>query len=383
MKTLHLYLTRQVLATLLMTVVVFTFVFLLANALRDILEVIIKRQASLGGVAEAFGLLLPWVLVFALPLGMLTAALLVFGRFSADQELTAVRSSGISLVALVSPILILSLVLCCLSAWINMEVGPRCRVAYKHLLFDMGLRLGGLVVPEGRYVKDVPGVIYSVGRNDGGNLHDIIIEKLDDKQRVTVVADHGRIESTNGEITVRLFDVHTFTMENGVISPGEQPEWSCPITLKPNSETESQSLSDMTMGQLLAQLRELEQNFSLPDNRRLSRDDLLRQKLRMEKQADDVTMPVRVQIHREVAFSFACFGFTLVGIPLGIRAHRRETNIGIVMALVLVLFYYSFIILGQALSTHADLAPHLIVWVPNFLFQIVGAVMLWRANRGI
>src|SRR5262249_52165097 len=133
---------------------------------------------------------------------------------------------------------------------------------------------------------------------------------------------------------------------------------------------ESPRISEMTLTQLWDELRDLEKRVAAPQAlSNLTKEQLEARKAEWKKQRKDLTSPVRVQIHQQVAFSFACFGFTLVGIPLGIRVHRRETNVGIGLALILVAIYYSFIVLGKSLDTHPEWAPHLIVWLPNFIFQ--------------
>ena len=174
-KTLHRHVTRQVIASLLMAMVVFTFVLLLGNVLKEILTWLINRQATLGLVVEAVGLLVPFVWVFALPMAMLTSVLLVFGRFSADQEFTAIRASGISLLSVITPVLLISLLLCAVSALVNLEIAPRCRVAYVNLRFRLVAGLTTALLPEDHVVKDFPGYIFFVGRNENGNLRDVMV----------------------------------------------------------------------------------------------------------------------------------------------------------------------------------------------------------------
>lgn len=143
-------------------------------------------------------------------------------------------------------------------------------------------------------------------------------------------------------------------------------------------------LGEMTSTKLWEQLRKLEKSFRRTQASTNTTSEAMRVELRqMAKIRSDITMPVRVQIHRQIAFSFACIGFTLIGIPLGLRAHRRETSAGFAVALILVLVYYSFTILAQAWDTRPEFTPHLIVWLPNIIFQAVGGVLLWRANKGI
>jgi lipopolysaccharide export system permease protein len=373
-----------------MTVAVFTFVFLLFNVLREILPLLINGSGHWLLIAKAIGLLIPFAAVYALPMGFITAALMVFGRLSADQELTAARASGISLMSLISPVLLLSLLCCALSAWFNLELGPRSRVAYLDIKY--ALRAGlidGFDLPADTIIRDVPGYSFYAKKNQNGHLETVCILHLQNETNIDkiVTAPGGIIVK---DLAKKQFFLHLTNVSLTVPSGANQSDegssfgsWNSPNfypTNNPNGFRHGPKLSDMTFNQLREELHRIE-HLTFPVTT-TNQSELRAQMANFRQEIKDPEEVIREQMNQQVAFSFACFGFTLIGIPLGIRVHRRETNIGIAMALILVLIYFSFIMVGQSLAARPEFAPHLIVWFPNFLFQAVGAVLLWRANRG-
>jgi lipopolysaccharide export system permease protein len=201
-----------------------------------------------------------------------------------------------------------------------------------------------------------------------------------------VTAPTGKFLTQSNSLLLTLNDASDTVIQGATVLPiGRFDTVDQPIPFKSaGSGKDRPSLTDMTFPQLQDELRRLENSFSFAQKISTNGTASLRTELKqLAKIRSDITLPVRVQMHREVAFSFACIGFTLIGIPLGIRAHRRETSAGIGMSLILVLIYYSFIIVAQSWDTRAEFMPHFIVWLPNFIFQIVGGFLLWRANKGI
>jgi lipopolysaccharide export system permease protein len=378
------------LATLGMTVFVFTLVLLLGNVIKEILKLVVNRQATLGLALHAIALLVPYVLAFSLPIGMLTAALLVFGRFSAEQELTAARASGISLLSLITPVLLLSVAVSGLCLWLNCDIAPASRMAYKELLYQAGVSRPSVVLQSGESVPFGDHTIFVGKRHaDGTNFENIIVEQYDRSGKLIelIRGATGMIISDlpHQQIILNLYDEQSMRL----FSDGWKPmpdagEATFPIKIEAQAQKAVPlPIGDMTFRQLLEERDKIERDMAGWPTTGKSKEQLL-ETLRKERQmTSDKTTQVLVYLNREVAFSFACIGFTLVGIPLGIRRHRRETSVGVATALLLMLIYYSFVVLGQAWADHAERAPYLIVWLPNFIFQAAGAVLLWRANRGL
>ncbi len=394
MRTLQSYLLRQVLVTLFMTVCVFTLMLLLGNFLKEIVALLIMGKVTIGLVIQAIALLIPYIMAYVLPFAMLTATLLTFGRFSADNELTAVRASGISLLSVCLPVLILSLLLAGLCAWFNLKIAPESRFAYKELILKTGLQNTSALITEDRFIDQIPGIVLYVRQRDGDLLRDVrlyTIKNNEIEQRIS--AEEGSILWGNNQRTVR------FELRNAVTETRNPTTQSIPESM-PLEDPNSTNPPLVTVirdplpenGIDWVQIPSRMVTFGPIDLEALARSEkglpigqmthrqLLGEIAKREAQGISAS-PALFELHRQVALSFATVGFALIGIPLGIRTHRRETSIGMAISVLLVMVYYSFFIFAQAMQANPSVQPWLLVWVPNFLFQGIGAVLLWRVNR--
>jgi LPS export ABC transporter permease LptF len=368
MTILRGYLLRQVLVLLGIGIAIFVGVLLLGNALKDVMAMLVNQQVSLAVVLKMLALLIPWVLVYALPLGFLAAVLLVFGRISADNELVAMRTGGVGLFSLVFPIMLLALLLCGVMAWINTDLSPRCRVAWKSLARAGVQNPADLLLP-GRYIRQFPGWTIYIGGKDGEELKDVLLYKYEGGDlRNQIRADSAKVEldAETSEIRMQLTGVDWYYRLDGGSSTNSSPEWGT-MLMDESSQTN--------------RLGSLEDFVEQPDLSEMTFAQL-RDELQLAHKAGEADAPIVFHLHRQVAVSFVCFAFGLVGVPLGIRAHRRETTVGLALALVMAVMYFGIQMFAQSLETNPRAYPHLIVWVPNLLFTAVGARLLWRANRG-
>src|SRR5258708_34662380 len=89
----------------------------------------------------------------------------------------------------------------------------------------------------------------------------------------------------------------------------------------------------------------------------------------------------RTEINKRFSFPFACVAFAIIGVPLGVTPHRRETSIGFAMGLIVATTYFLFVIVGDTLRGNPHAHPELLVWFPNVLFIFIGAILFRRLSK--
>ncbi len=367
MKIIDRYVGMSIFITALFGVVVLSLVLVVGNIFKQLLDLLINHDVPLETVIAFMAFVLPFSLTFTIPWGFLTALLLVFGRMSADNELIALRSNGVSILRICIPVFALALVLTGICFWINIEVAPKAEKRMSDAIFEIATSNPMALFAADEVVDEFPDRRVYVGAKEGNKLKNIIVFEINDGSEPTkmVHAKEGELapDPANTRLLLKLFNAKFEERDKN----------------DPRDVTKIHQGIVMDEGVFPISLEEFYKEYLT--NRRLSSYTLPELTKYIGEGAGGRLGEAYVELNKRFSASLACMAFALIAIPLGITAHRKETSVGFAISLMIAFTYFFFIIMADTFRSNAAAHPSLLIWIPNVLFITLGIILFVRLSR--
>jgi lipopolysaccharide export system permease protein len=366
-KIIDRYISGQILTTLIWTVCMLSLMLVVANAMRQLLELLMTHGLPLSYILSFIGDLLPFSMIYSIPWGVLLAVLLVFGKLSSENELVALRANGIGILRICTPVFLITLGCLALCLWINLYVAPECERRFKELAFKLASTEPLALFGSDEVIDAFPNRKIYVGRKNGTTLEDLHIYEMNAQQvpvRV-IYAKRGTLEvdKENQRILLRIFDARYEDRDESDVNDLRLMHYGISV---------QEGVFPISLQELIAKAHSSQR----PTELTLSH---LQQAME-QKEGKQLTI-LRTELSKRFSNSLAVITFVLIGIPLAITAHRRETSIGIAISICVAFTYFIFIVVADNVKGNASLHPEILVWLPNFIYLTLGGTLFYRLAR--
>jgi lipopolysaccharide export system permease protein len=366
-KILFRYLISEVVPPFLLGLLAFTSVLLIGRMLR-LIELVVTRGVPLLQIGKLFSLILPTFLEMTVPMAFLLAILLGLGRMSNDQELLAMKASGVSPTQILWPIAVLALLISIATLFLTMFARPAANFALKKELYNIAKSRVGTALKEKVFNDDFPKILIYVEEivPPGNTAQGVfIVDRRDNVREDVILGKVARIstdEETNS-LGLRLFDGSIYEREKNR-SGFSQTRFNIydfkldlDDLIGPAQQKES-GPKEMALSELLASIE--------------------------SKQSRGIkTTAERMELQQRISFSFVPLLFCLLGVSLTLipRASRANRSWGFTLCLFWLMAYYLLLSLGKALGDKSILHPVAALWLPNIVIGAIGAYFFTHALR--
>ncbi len=413
---------------------IITLVFLLNLVFRE-LGRILSRGLSAAVIGEFFFLNLAWIMALAIPMAVLIATLMTFGRLSGDGEITAMKAGGISILNILTPVFLAAIALSMFLIWFNNHVLPDANYRTKLLYADISRKRPTLSLEPGVYYTDIDDYSILVEKTDEkpdtSYAKNIYIEDQRDPNTSTyIMAQSGKIflNQRSGVLYMILYDgeMHELDLEkmeqyNQVAFPRQVLSISVPDMVMKRSEKGHRGDREKSASMMMSEVKENRIGIGekksraaklihgyfrkyLPPRRteakvsnlsdarrkklfsydRIRSDNVrLRQQLRAEMAAiralDRENWRLLVEVHKKYSIPVACIVFVLIGAPLGIMSRRGNLAVAGGIAFAFFLIYWSSLIGGEELADNQIISPALAMWIANILCGAGGVYLIFHS----
>jgi len=405
------------------------------DVLFDYLDLMVNRGVSPLVVGQLFGLSLGYIVALSTPCAVLVAVLMTFGRLAQDNEITALRASGVHLGSVLRGPIVAAIVLAIGLTLFNNHVLPETNHAFANLLIDIGRMRPTVKLQEGVFITDFPGYNLLVKSVNGrtNEMRGVTIYQLNPGgPPTTILAKRGYLSYTpDGRTAVlELHDgeIHDIPTDEGGSRRYRRLVFKTHViniagaggilerTVRDNRSDREMSAKDLlaerarqrtSFQAAIEARRERFESLGLPESEiravldpgdapiatrvkalfaqaRIGKDpaETLAERaptIRNELETWNIERTamarriagLSVEIHKKFSLPAACVVFVLLGAPLGMRVRRAGPAVAF-LSVAFFLFYYLCLVGGEELANRLLLPPWLAMWLPNLVLGGIG-----------
>ncbi len=339
-----------------------TFVFLMTR-IPEITHMVMNYNAGLGSVLLLVVYTIPKFMEFTIPMSVMIAVLLTVMKMEGDNELLAIRSSGISLYRLLLPVFIFCLTGMLLTLWVTFYGVAWGRYSAKLTYQDLIESSPDFALQPRTFYLDIDNIMIYVNGVDvqSRQLTDIFIEDRTTRDLVSIYTAPSGIllaDSDRQLYTLRLYDgsINQVDLKNGS-----------------SNHTDFKYLDkNIDLGLMASEKTTLDKE---PDERNINE---LIDYIKTNKNSPDpvIHRTAYLQLHENIAVPFACFFLGLLAFSTGIRPVSRKRSAGFGLGILFFLVYYLLLAAGWATGETGRCPPAVAMWTPNLLMGMAGLFLL-------
>lgn len=359
-RIIHIYILKQIVSTFFITLMVLVFVFFITKLLK-LTEMVVNKGIPLSGVVKLVIFSFPYLFVFILPMATLLSVLVTYSRLSDDNEIVALKASGINLYQILAPVIVITASTFLVATFIAIWAMPWGSTSFKSLLFNMARNRVEFGIKEHMFNDDFQGLVLYVNEMPFKSkvMKGIFIsDQRDPKVSNTIVAKKGTIisDKKNLALTFRMFDGSIHRVAEDLRSAQTILFDTYDLNLNvedmlPQKKTKSKGRRELSLGEI-------------------------RQKLKKLKERNQEYNKLVMELHRKFSVPFACIVLGFIAVPLGVATRTRGRWWGTILALAFFLIYYILLSSAWSLGESGIFPPALGTWMPNIVLGAIASYML-------
>lgn len=360
-KVLDRYLLRQFTVSALFALIAIIIIFIVIDMMEN-LDDFLDRQAGIDIVARYYLFFTPEIIKLMIPVAMLLSAMFITGRMSTFNEITAMKSSGISLYRLLLPLLALSIIVSAGAIYFNGWIVPDANKKKFDLERQFLQKHIQYVAKDNIYIQDGPTRILTLGF-------------FDDSRNIATRVSIQDFSDTNLTVITQRFDAAQMRWESAA------GEWTLLNGTHRRFLAGKETLgyfASIGIGKLNFTPEDVRKKQEKPDE--MSYPDL-QQFIENQQRAGHDTSRWRVDFYGKIAFPFASVIVVLFGVPFSSVKRRSGLGVELGISIGICFLYMIFLKVSQAFGYNGYLDPFLTAWLANILFLLLGIFNLIRVPK--